>query len=332
MLYKFLLTLLIFSITTSCSLTKKDLLTHEVLLPENWQTQIALPLEDRVIKESKLNIQDFIKQWKQVNTIDYKGIESESELQIKLIKKYIRVLPKSVYDFLNNKIAGIILVEDLNIPLVIQSVNSEKGHFLIFLDSKINSLGLNDWYTWREFSAFGQEDSNFVIEAFLSHKNSQKDTFNYVISQAVALILSADTKIFPNDLSKQPLKNLNFIKRSWINNKGIIQSHHDNLLDEMRYLSFYGGSTRTFPRDKIYNFYQRLEKTNFVNLYSTTGALRDFVESIAVYMHVYIFGKPFQIDFYESETLLESYSHCLNLPRCLGKKKDLTKILNQHIN
>jgi hypothetical protein len=320
----------------SCSTTVEDLRSNVVLNPSTWTEQISSPLEKRILNSNSKELSEFIVEWKDVNQVSFKGHETQKKISNSDIRTNLRQLPKMLYDYLDKNVAAIILSDSLSIPVAVQPLRDPNtkeitGKYLILIDSKVNTLGLNDWYKWREYSAFGEPETDFNMEAYLSHKNEVKDTLDYILSQSIALILAWDKTIFPRDITKTPIANITFLKRSWINNKGIIQSHHDKLLDEIRYISYYGESSRTFPRDKIYNFYQRLDKTNFTNLYATTGATKDFVESMATYIHVFIFRRPYHIDFYENEVLLDSFSHCLNKPRCLRKKQDLSNIVKKHL-
>jgi hypothetical protein len=315
---------------SSCGSFLKSFESHEFLKSTSWSEQIKENLENRIVSDNNSEIKDFVADWRDQFDAPQESIDTQKALSNADLRANIRQMPKLLYDFLEKRVAGIILTDSLNIPVAVQPLNDQKK-FILLIDKNINAVGLNDWYRWREFSAFGPAQTDFNMEPYLSHKNSVNDTIDYILSQAMALLMTWDEKIFPKDLTKMPIAKLNFIKRSWINNKGIIQSLHEDLLDEMKFISFYGASSRTFPREKIFEFYQRLEKTNFTNIYSTTGTVRDFVESMAIYIHVNIYRRPFQIDFYEKEILLDSFSHCLNKPRCIGKGKDLSIIVKDQL-
>lgn len=321
--------LTLFSLT-SCSLFKKDLRKHPVAQFNYWNDFKSLPLEKRISKKANKDIHDYTKTWKSSVGIDYKNIATDKVLTEKPIKHALSLIPKLLYDFLDKNVISINIVDELNIPIAVLPLTDNKK-FMIFLDSKINTMGLNDWYLWREYSAFNVKGENIDLEAFLSHTNNQTDTLHFLFSQAIALIISWDEKIFPRDFEKAELSQVPFINRSWLNDKGVIESKHERVLDEIKFLSFYGRSAKSFSDEKIYEFYKRLEKTNFTNLYSTTGPLRDFIESMAMYIHVFYFQRPFNLDFYEHNTLLDSFTHCLNRPRCLNKKKDIKDILDKFL-
>ncbi|WP_034720056.1 hypothetical protein [Bacteriovorax sp. DB6_IX] len=324
-----LLYFILFTILISCSSFNRDFKQHNFLKSASWKTQIKNSLEQRVVSENQ-EVRKFVNELKEQHQIQGHEFKTKDSLMMEDIRESLRALPKNLHDYLSDKVAGVLLIRDLHVPVAIQKL-SDSHKYLLFIDREINSMGLNDWYRWREYSAFGKPKTDFLMEPYLSHTNSQKDTIDYILSQAIALLLSHEEDLFPKSLAGQPIADLIFIKRSWLNNKGIIQSKADTLLDEMKFISFYGASTRTFPQERIYEFYQKLEKTNFTNLYSSTGAFKDFIESMATYIHVFIFRRPFQIDFYEKEILLDSFSHCLNKPRCLGKRKDLSIIVGKYL-
>lgn len=326
----------------SCSLfTKKE---SSILNDEFWFNEAPRnnSLKDNVLLQEQINQKQellaYLQKWKRDNSIESPSVVNKKSLNLSIINRSIKLLPKAIYDYLEKKTHKIILASNLGVPILVlpifdQNNNLEKdSRFLIFIDKNINARGLNDWYSWREETAFkGKNLRGARFETYLSHTNSVFDTVHFIFSQAVALIISWDKRYFPLALEKSKMADYEVLKSSWTNNKGVINSTYEKFLADIKFLSYYGKSNRTFSIDKMFEFYRRIERTNYVNLYSSTGPLRDFVESTALFFHTYYYHRPFTIDFYKNNILLDTYSNCYKTPRCLQKKYVIQKIISDEI-
>ena len=170
------------------------------------------------------------------------------------------------------------------------------------------------------------------IDAYLSHSNSISDTIHYLFSQAVALMISWDKKYFPENIESNDFFNYPLTKLSWINKKGVIHSNFDQIIKkDFPFISFYGQSTRKYSFEKVFEFYQVLDRSNYVNLYSATGPLKDFVETLSLYIHTFFYNRPFHLSFYKDRVLLDSFSNCLKEARCLKKNYQSKIILSDFL-
>jgi len=274
---------------------------------------------------------DFVQLWRSENNIREENYDAFSRITIQDLQRVFKNLPQALQKFLSKNVEKFIIVDDLGVSQFAHQI-SGTDKFLIFLDSKINSLGINDWYKHREYSALQKMKSDIVMVPYLSHKNLQSDTLQFVFSQSTALILSNDESLFPQNLeSIKSFSEDSFISESWTIENGVISSKWQKYLSEIKFISFYGQSSRTINFDKVYEFYQLLDRTNFVNLYASSSPLRDFIESVAVYIHYKYLNKPFHIEFFESDVLLDSFSSCVVNDRCIGKRQKIDKILKSRL-
>ncbi len=299
-------------------------------------------LQENVIELSEINQRQFLikflDNWKLENGIETIKAKTKKSINKSILNRSIKLLPKAIYDFLNRKTHKIVLMSDLGVPLLVLPIFDSKGkvndksRFVVFIDQHLNARGLNDWYKWREETAFNEANLRGArFETYLSHTNSVFDTVHFILSQSIALIISWDQKYFPLNLEESKMANFEVLKDGWNNKKGIINSNYERYLDDIKFISYYGKSNRSFSVDKMFEFYRRIERTNYVNLYSSTGPLRDFVESTALFFHTYYYHRPFSIDFYKNNILLDTYSNCYTRPRCLQKKYVIQKIVSEEI-
>ncbi|EQC46134.1 hypothetical protein [Bacteriovorax sp. Seq25_V] len=320
---KFLL--LIFFILSSCALYTDKSYKNSPVLTANYFT------EKKLIIDAKNSVESFIASWRQENGIK-EDILSSRQIRTEAyeIERIFNGLPLDLKRFLELKVEKFIIVDKLGVSQFVHQLKNKK--FLVFIDSRINSLGINDWYKHREYSALNKTKSDITMEPYLGHGNLKTDTIQFVLAQTIALIISTDERFFPQNFETiESFQKDSFISESWIINNGIISSKWQKYLSEIKFISFYGQSSRTINFDKVYEFYQLLERTNFVNLYASSSPLRDFVESIAGYIHYKYFKKPFHIEFYEKEILLDSFSSCIVNERCIGKRQKIEKMLKSSL-
>ena len=316
---------------TGCALLSPG--KEEVLYVEFWmknRNPLAQSLLDTIIHLNDIDgsdkIYQYVKKWKKENKVPSINEKKRRSLRVKDVKESFNLLPKVIYDVLEKKSERIILASDLGVPIIVLPVyyknNDQSGRFIIFIDEKINFRGLNDWYNWREKTAFmnTKKKNDFKVDAYLSHSNSISDTTHYLMAQAIALMISWDKKFFPENLESNNFYHYPLIKLSWKNKKGVIHSNFDQITKkDFPFISFYGQSSRKYSFEKIFEFYQVLDRSNYVNLYSATGPLKDFVETLTIYIHTFYFNRPFHLDFYNKDNLLDSFTNCLKEARCLKK-------------
>ena len=285
-------------------------------------------------------IYDYVKRWKEENQVPSISEQKKRALSPKNIKQSINLLPKIIYDSLAMRAERIILASNLGVPLIVLPIylknDQQTGRFLIFIDKNINFRGLNDWYNWREKTAFIQNqetEKGIKIDAYLSHGNSISDTIHYLFSQAIALMISWSPEFFPKNLETNNFSKYPLTKLSWVNKKQVIHSSFDHITKkDFPYISFYGQSSRKYSFEKVFEFYQVLDRSNYVNLYSATGPLKDFVETLSLYIHAFYYNRPFRLGFYKNGNLLDSFSNCLKQVRCLKKNYQANRILSTFLD
>lgn len=340
------LTYILFSLLLSCSITpkrfvyKKKLESHSLTKLSAWKWSQNRNLETKV--SAILNPQE-----KQLLSI-LKGAFglfppknlNESDIDSNNFQHVFRYallsLPKELKIYLNNHLKKIFLVKGLGVAtLTIQLTGDQQrntGQFISFLDIDVLNQKINDWYTWREYTAFQKKD-NFTFRPYLSHTNTIVDTSQMALSYLVAIILNWNPEYFPSSKEHYFInpEKYGFINESWTMKDTIVTPIREDLLEELHYLRYYSKGEPLFSTEEQPIFYKEIEKTNFVNLFSMMGSSKDFIESIANYIYVEKLRHPYSIDFYEGKELVSTYESCWQQVRCQKKKKIIENILNKEI-
>jgi hypothetical protein len=226
---------------------------------------------------------------------------------------------------LNNKIKAIFLVNGLGVSTVmVELKSSEKkntGQFIAFLDRDVLNQKINDWYKWREFTAFKKRD-DYSISPYLSHENNVVDTIQYTMSHLYAISLNWNPAYYPES-RKELLSNFNsyeLLKESWKVSDKIVTPNFPNFPEDLNYLRYYTIDDKLFTTKDLPVFYSSLQGTNFPNLFAVSSSSKDFIESIANYMHTSILDKPFSIDIKKKGKIIETFNSCWQQSRCQSKK------------
>lgn len=245
-------------------------------------------------------------------------------------------LPREYKVFLNKHIKKIFLVKGLGVSTLTIQLNDEdkanSGQFISFLDIDVLNQKINDWYRWRESTAF-RENSSYTFTPYLSHKNTVVDTSKMALSYLVAIILNWNPKYFPTSKESYFLNpsKYSFLNLSWKIVNGVVTPVRDDLMEDIHYLRYYTRGEPLFSTKEQSSFYKEIERTNFINLYSLMGSSKDFIESIANYIYVEELGHPHSIDFYKDKKLINTYESCWQQVRCQQKKNIIEKIIKKEI-
>ncbi len=337
-----LLSLLIFFFFTSCAqnevhrLTKK-INTHKVQTKAYWQFETNGNLEEKISTKLSVEVKDFLQLWKKKYHLRTPKNIQKSKIKstnFSFVFRYAIInLPQELKVKLNRKIKKIFLVKDLGVSSLIlklkNKTNKHDGKFVIFYDQEVLNQGINDWYKWREQTAF-RKSTNYSINPYLDHDNSTIATIQFALLQSLGVFATWDAKFFPTN--NESLLNINsfpVLNTSWRNNNRIIQPKFKGLTRDFSFIKYYTHNEPLHDIEKAKLLYEELEKTNFPDLYASTSIAKDLIESMASYLHVSVLKRPFQIEFLRGKKTSASFSNCWERPRCYKKKLFIQEIYNQ---
>jgi hypothetical protein len=197
------------------------------------------------------------------------------------------------------------------------------------MDIDVLNQKVNDWYKWREETAFKKSD-DYKLRPYLSHENTVVDTIHYSLFQLYGIILNWNPKYYPTN-NQELLTNFdkyNLLKMSWRLEHDIVTPKFDTLPEDLNYLRYYTEDDILFSTEDMLTFYRSLEGSNFPNLYAFSSSSKDFVESIATYLYTEKLNRPYSIDIVKGDRIVGSYDSCWQQTRCLKKKQEIERILD----
>jgi len=329
-------------LVTSCAqnnlqVLNKKINQHKVQTNAYWQFETNANLEEKIVTKLPIEVDDFLSLWREKYNLDTARNLKPSKLKSKnfsFIFRYAVInLPQELKVKLNRKIKKIFLVKNLGVSSLIFRLKDKNedytGKFIVFYDQDVLNQGINDWFSWREMTAF-KESSDLKISAYLDHENSTVATIQYALLQSLGTFSTWDPRFFPNSKTKLTnIDNFPFLRTSWIIKDNILRPKFDDFSKTMNFIKYYTLNEPLHPIDKAMEFYKELEKTNYPNLYASTSIAKDLIESMASYLHVTLLKRPYQIEFLKNKKTSETFSSCWERPRCFKKKKSIEKIYSQ---
>ena len=302
-----------------------------------WSWVKEYNLETKVTTKLKDEITDYLNLWKKVygleSNSDYYPTQIEPENFEHVFRYAVLSFPREYKIRINKHVKSIFLVRNLGISTLAVQLKSfdkvDSSQFIVFMDIDVLNQKINDWYKWREETAF-KKTSNLQLSPNLSNENSVVDTIQYSLAQLYGIILNWNPKYYPTSNMEllTNFKKYELLNQSWKLENDIVSSKFDSIPEDMNYLRYYSKDDRLFNLDEMLVFSKALKSTNYPNLYAFSSSSKDFVESIASYIHTNILKRPFNIDIKNETEIVGNYKSCWKQPRCLKKKIEIEKILN----
>lgn len=339
---KYILIITILLSLLSCShksikVAQSKLDAHPVGNLSYWSWVKEYNLETKISTKLKDEVTDYLNLWKKVYALEKSTEYYKSEISPVNFEHVFRYavlsFPREYKIRINKHIKGMYLVKDLGIStLAIQLKDFKEGNssqFIVFMDIDVLNQKINDWYKWREETAF-MKSSKYQLAPYLSHENSVVDTIHYSLAQLYGIILNWNPKYYPTNNTDllSNFDNFDLLNQSWKLENDIVTSKFDTVPEDMNYLRYYTLDDKLFTTDDMLLFYESLDATNYPNLYAFSSSSKDFVESIASYIHTIVLDRPFSIDINSDKKLIGNYGACWQEVRCFDKRKEIEKILN----
>jgi hypothetical protein len=79
----------------------------------------------------------------------------------------------------------------------------------------------------------------------------------------------------------------------------------------------------------VEDLYRFVSTSSFPSLTSLSNRNEDFADSLALYVHVVLAGRPFNVRVYRGDMLTAQLDACWDEPRCAEKRRALETILSR---
>lgn len=314
--------------------TAEDLRKHEVKSLAYWTTELARPLDERVLPASPA-------------LVDYLGLDNQvnhfaarpetvplAPATAAAIKATLKMLPDGVRKKLQTSLIGVFPVKGLGSSAYTDFVRDEKGRavaaFIVF-DVEATARKANDWLTWKESSPFRTKAPwRLVGEMEPAATDTPEAALAFILVHEIGHVLAFDSDVHP--LWSVPAKSIDpadypFMDVSWTVKAERYEPKLTAAAPLPGRLYYYKDALDRPSAEELPAFYAWLAKSDFVTLYAATSPYDDFADSLATYVHMIHLKKPFQLRVYKGDELVLTHVPCWEEPRCKAKRAALEAFL-----
>lgn len=227
---------------------------------------------------------------------------------------------------LNEHVIGIFLVNDLGSTAYTEVLKDFAHHpqGFIVLDSQILDRRANEWASWRENTPFRRSaglEAGMLIET--EDRDLKKNAISYIILHELGHLVGVATRAHADWWSEGNPADYAFASISWVLRDGSLTSKWDSVFRDRSKVRFYADekSQVQITDDKLPGIYADLAKTDFVSLYAATGIYDDFAETYAMYVHVVLQKRPWQLTVLRDGKPVFTMNEPIQQERCESKRK-----------
>lgn len=237
--------------------------------------------------------------------------------------------PPEVKRHLNDHVIGIFLVVDLGTSAYSEVLKGFAHHSLgfIVLDSQALDRKANEWASWRENTPFkpcAGLAAGVLIEP--EDRDLRKNALSYIILHELGHLVGVAKGSHADWWDEGNPADYVFASMSWVLRNGSLISKWDDIFYDRSKVRFYADEKSQITADKIPGIYANLAKTDFVSLYAATGIYDDFAETYAMYVHVVLQKKPWQLAVLRDGKPVFTMTEPIQQERCGNKRKFLATL------
>jgi len=232
--------------------------------------------------------------------------------------------PPEVKSHLNEHVIGIFLVVDLGTSAYAEVLKDFTHHSqgFIVIDSQALDRKANEWASWRENTPFkpcaGLETRVLIEPEAL---DLRKNALSYIILHELGHLVGVAKGSHADWWAGGNPDDYAFSSMSWVTRNGSVTSKWDGMFHDRSKVRFYAGEESQITGDKLPGIYADLAKTDFVSLYAATGIYDDFAETYAMYVHVVLQKRPWQLTLLSDGKPVFTMTEPIQQDRCGNKRK-----------
>jgi hypothetical protein len=245
------------------------------------------------------------------------------------VSQAIDEFPPEVKSHLNEHVIGIFLVTDLGTSAYTEVLKSFAHHHLgfIVIDSHALDRKANQWASWRESTPFKPSagiEAGVLIEP--EDRDLRKNAISYIILHELGHLVGVAKGAHADWWAEGNPADYAFASMSWVLRNGSLASKWDGLFPDRSRVRFYADEKSQITGDKLPGIYTDLAKTDFVSLYAATGIYDDFAETYAMYAHVVLQKRPWQLTLPRDGKPAVTMTEPIQQERCENKRKFLATL------
>jgi hypothetical protein len=307
------------------------IIKHRLRSQKYWQDKLNLPLSKKVYLANQ-ELRDYLYMENKIlgYTDKPRVVGKDLNYMVPLVQKVLDGLPSIIKDKLDNRFAGIALLENFGgtgYTTTIQNTALKIMGSYILLDPRNLQRKANEWNDWKENSPFKPGAFKLITQLQKKEKNTIEKAVEYILLHEIGHVFAnnytltepwEDTIEFARYYGKP-----DYAKLSWNKDKKKY-TPKDKIRDLDKVLYYFGAK---LDSEAMVNVYEDLEKSSFPTLYAATYIGDDFADSFVNYIHVNILKNPWKIEILKEGKVVKIINHCWNKPRCQAKRKYFQKLL-----
>lgn len=238
--------------------------------------------------------------------------------------------PPAVKKQLNDHALGIFLVTELGTSAYTELLKDAAPRTLgfIVLDFQALDKTANAWASWRENTPFKSSpalETRVIIEP--EAQDLRKNAISYVVLHELGHLVGVARGAHASWWDKARPADHPFSAISWTSRQDTVISRWDEAFSDRRRVRFYAAAKEQLPADLRPETYAALAKTDFVSLYAATGIHDDFAETYAMYVHVVLQGRPWQLTLRRDDHAIFTMNAPILQERCAKKRVFLSTLV-----
>lgn len=232
--------------------------------------------------------------------------------------------PPEVKSHLNEHVIGIFLVVNLGTSAYTEVLKDFAHHSqgFIVIDSQALDRKANEWASWRENTPF-KPRSGFEARVLIEPESQdlRKNALSYIILHELGHLVGVAKGSHSDWWAESKPDDYAFSSMSWVTRDGSVSSKWDGMFHDRSKVRFYAGEKSQITGEKLTGIYADLAKTDFVSLYAATGIYDDFAETYAMYVHVVLQKRPWQLTLLSDGKPVFTMTEPIQQDRCGNKRK-----------
>ena len=233
-------------------------------------------------------------------------------------------MPSQVLRHFIDHAVGVFLVRNLGgtaYSELLKDYRANKRGFIV-LDVGSLARAANEWATWRERSPFADHrEVELVATIEPSQSNNRSKAIQYILLHEIGHLAGAAQAHHGSWRENSDPAAFPFSALSWTRVNGKAASNADDGFRTRAAVHFYKfGASKLTSRD-IEPVYRELVNSDFVSLFAATNPFDDFAESYAMYVHVVLQGKPWNVQLWKAGSVIMDVDRPIFERRCRLKRQ-----------
>jgi hypothetical protein len=241
-------------------------------------------------------------------------------------------LPAPVLKHFIDHAVGVFLVRNLGGTAYSDLLKDYRANKRGFIVLDVGSLAqrANEWATWRERSPFADHSQvELVATIEPTQTNDRSRAIQYILLHEIGHLVGAAQEHHGSWRGTSDPAAFPFSALSWTRVNGKTVANTEDRFRTRAAVNFYKFAAAKLTSRDIEPVYRQLVESDFVSLFAATNPFDDFAESYAMYVHVVIQGKPWNVQLWKAGSATMDVDRPIFHGRCQLKKQYFDRLFGR---